>query len=481
MKKLRFTFKKSLLILLVLAVILITCIWFSPFQTRIPTEVGIRLNITSISTDKPVYQKYGKVVFRVQIKNTGDKQLPGAWVDVWIDKMPISILNKNPFYHDIVYNQLMKSFGCLTAYMPDPNPVNNPVLNNFIPGPIYPGQTKDIQLSYHTTGEYTRIQSYTVKVYAWNPVKGRNLNGIIANKKSAFGELDLKQGEYAQEGVKALSAYPHGERAALVVRIDDVSKDNSQEIKQIVAVLDKHKAKGTFLLLADSAANCREELIKALISGHEIGIHGTDHQCVLPKSEHIPETLTTGQESPPYWHEFEGPHFRSNGYYYQYKRMKSTYDEIVTNLGIRPVTFCAPQVGMSEVTLKVAKDLGIKFSSNFVGDKAEYAYVGVIEVPYVGDYTWGVSPSNYASTLEAAEKDLNRISSKGGVMLMVIHTIRMNSLRYKWIDDFLAYTDTKKLWYAPIRDVGNWYQKSAKKPVPLREIPGGLGYLAKRR
>lgn len=471
MKKPKFAIRKSLIIMLSLvAAIIIAYISFYPFQTGIPAKPSMNLRITRSGTDKAVYQKYEKIIFRIQIKNTGDKVLPGAWVDVWIDKMPISVLNKNPFYHDQTYTQLIKTFGCLTAYMPDPNPVFCPVLNCFLPGPITPGQTKNIRLSYHATGEYTRIQSYTVKVYEWDPAKGKSLNGIIDNQKSSFGEQDFRKGKYALEGVKALSAYPHGKRAALVIRIDDVDKYDSQKIQQLVTIFNKHKAKATFLLLAGSATNCQNELNRALMSGHEIGIHGSDHECKLPKSEHIPEALVTGQDSPPYWHEFEGPHFRSNGYEYQYQRMKTTYDEIMNILRVKPVTFCAPQVALGEVTLKVAKKLGIQFSSNYIGNQPEYAYPGIIEIPYLGDYTWGVSASNYNSVLGAAKKDLDRISTAGGVMLMIIHTTQMNTLRYQWINDFLSYSDTKKLWYATIKDVGAWFARSDKRRVPLREI-----------
>jgi peptidoglycan/xylan/chitin deacetylase (PgdA/CDA1 family) len=475
MKKPRKISPKFFVVLLCLVAI-IASVWFFPFQTRVPVKLTKGLKITYVGTDRWVYSKYGKVIFRVQIQNTGERKVPGAWVDVWIDKMPMSILNKNPLYHDAVYKQLLKSYGCLTAYMPDPNPVYSPVLNRFIPGPIAPGATRDIQLSYRTTGEYTRIQSYTAKVYEWDPAKGRNLNGIIYNQHSAYGELDLKKGEFAQEGAKAVAAYPGGKRAALVFRIDDVSKDDAQSIRQLVSIFNKHKAKGTFVLLAGCAASCRDELSQALISGHEVGIHGTDHQCPLPKAQHIPETLTTGQESPPYWHEFEGPHFQSTGYDYQYQRMKSTYEEIVRNLHIKPLSFSAPQVGLSDVTLKVARHLGIEFSSDFIGDRPENGYGGIIEIPYLGDYTWGVAASNYQLVLEAAKKDLDRISAEGGVLLMVMHTIKMNDLRYRWINDFLSYSDTKNLWYATIKDVGFWYRNSPKRLVPLREITGGFSY-----
>lgn len=209
--------------------------------------------------------------------------------------------------------------------------------------------------------------------------------------------------------------------------------------------MNKHNAKGTFMIISGNVADCKDALTEALTKGHEVGVHGSSHICPLPRSAHIPETVVTGQMSPPYSHEFEGPHFEQNSYAEQFKRIKYAYKQIVANLKVKPLSFCAPQAAFSEVTLKAARDIGIEYSSNLVGTQAELAYCDIVEVPYIGDYTWDVVASNYDLVLDAAKKDLDRISTEGGVMVMIVHTKRMNALRYEWLDDFLSYLDTKKV------------------------------------
>lgn len=88
-------------------------------------------------------------------------------------------MNIDSKYQDETYIQAWNYYKSLTASMPDPNPSYNPVLNEFVLGPIAPGATTTVNLSYQTTGEYTRIQNYTTKVYEWNPASGKNLDGII--------------------------------------------------------------------------------------------------------------------------------------------------------------------------------------------------------------------------------------------------------------------------------------------------------------
>jgi hypothetical protein len=39
-------------------------------------------------------------------------------------------------------------------------------------------------------------------------------------------------------------------------------------------------------------------------------------------------------------------------------------------------------------------------------------------------------------------------------MVMIVHTFRMNALRYEWLEDFLSCLDTKKVWRATVKDVG---------------------------
>ncbi len=86
---------------------------------------------------------------------------------------------------------------------------------------------------------------------------------------------------------------------------------------------------------------------------------------------------------------------------------------------------------------------------------------------------------NKSDTLEKFTKDLDRISTEGGVMAMLVHTFRMNALRYEWLEDFLSCLETKKVWRATVKDVGAWYKKAEKKPVPVTEIPGGPVYIAR--
>ena len=447
-------------------------------RPRLAADKANSLKITEVHTDKRLYQKYDNVTFVINIKNSGNEPVPGIWVDVWIDKMPISIMNTDRKYQDQIYMRAWNYYKCLTASMPDPNPSYNPVPNRFVPGPIAPGAATTVNLSYQTTGEYTRIQNYTTKVYEWDPALGKNLDGIIMNHEKVYGESDLAVGSFALEGVKAVSTYPDGNTAAFVMRIDDVGRD-STKVKKLTEIMNRHDTKGTFMIISNGAAYCRDALAKALSSGHEVGVHGSNHICPFPRSAHIPETVVTGQVSPPYRHEIEGPHFEQNSYADQFKRLKHAYNQIVANLKVKPLSFCAPQVAFSEVTLKAARDIGIEYSSNLVGAQAELAYCDLVEVPYIGDYTWDVVASNYDLILDAARKDLDRISTEGGVMVMIVHTFRMNALRYEWLDDFLSCLETKNVWRATLKDVGAWYKRAEKKPVPVTEIPGGPEYIAR--
>lgn len=471
-KTLRTVRPKIILALLSVVLATLSC------RPQLAVDKANSLKITEVHTDKRVYQKYDMVTFVINIKNSGNKPVRGMWVDVWIDKMPISIINTDKKYQDQIYIKAWNYYKCLTAFMPDPNPSYNPVPNEFVPGPIEPGAATTVNLSYQTTGEYTRIQNYTTKVYEWDPALGKNLDGMVMNHKKVYGESDLAVGSFALEGVKAVSSYPDGSAAAFVMRIDDVGR-NSAEVEKLTDIMNRHNAKGTFMVISNGVEYCRDALANALSSGHEVGVHGLNHICQFPRSAHIPETLATEQASPPYWHEFEGPHFEHNSYADQFKRIKHVCDQIVSNLNVKPLSFCAPQVAFSEVTFKAARDIGLEYSSNLVGAQSELAYCDLVEVPYIGDYTWDVAASNYDLILDAARKDFDRISAEGGVMVMIVHAIRMNALRYEWLDDFLSYLDTKKVWRATVKDVGAWYKRAEKKPVPVTEIPGGPEYIAR--
>lgn len=440
--------------------------------------VGSALSIVKAGTDKPVYGKYEPVTFTIQVSNNGTRVIKGIWVNVWIDKMPVSILNRKDKYHDPEYIALLNKYKCLAGYMPDPNPSYSPVPNSFIAVHLNPGGSTDITLQYPASGEYTRLQDYTVRIYEWDLMAGKNRDAIILNSGSLYGEADSKKGTFAIQGYAACSAYPGGKSAAFVVRIDDVNGAHRAKVERLLAIMNKHSAKGTFVLLHGGASVLAGVLKPALAEGHEVGVHGKDHMCTLPASEHVPETLITGEAQEPFWHEFEGPHFNNMGYKYQYKRIKQVADEIEQSLGVRPLTFCAPQVAYSETTFKAVRDAGLEFSSNFPGTRAEWAYEDIIEIPYIGDYTWGVKSKNYQSVLEAAQKDMDTVVSEGGVFLIAVHPVKMNKLRYKWIDDFLSYADTKNVWYATVQNVGKWFKSADKKAVLIEEVPDGAAYMA---
>lgn len=438
------------------------------------------LQIVSVDTDKAVYRMNEIITVNAIITNTGTVAAPGMWVDVWVDKMPIDTLNVDPQYHDYHYQELVNTFGVVTAYMPDPNPCYNPVPNKFIAGPILPGSTRTVSLTFYSTGEATKLQDYTVKVYPWIPSEGEDLSGIVINPATKYGESDSAKNRYAIEGRKATNAYPNGKAAALVLRVDDVQPGNGPQVSSLLNVFNAHNAKGTFMLMQGGANESRTDLLAAIQNGHEVGLHGTDHACRWSADAHIPEATVHGHQPPLTWHEFEGPHFVHLSYDDQYNRMLTTYNEMVSILGVAPKSFCAPQVALSEKTIAACTNLGIKYSTNFVGDVVGEAYWSVVEVPFLGDYTWEVFADNYNSSLEAAKKDVDRIIAKGGVITMVAHTIRMNDLRYQWLNDFLTYTDSKNLWYATVKDVGAWYEQSAKQYVPVSAIPGGAEYLAQQ-
>lgn len=457
----------------------------SPTLTFAAADVN-KLQIVTADTDKPVYRQNDTITVNVQIKNSGTSSVAGMWVNVWVDKMPIDFLNKDSKYHDAVYQELSSTFGVLTGYMPDPNPSFNPAPNKFITGPIEPGSTQTVSLSFKASGEYTKIQDYTVKVYPWNPEAGENLDGIALDPAKRYGEADSFKARYALEGVKATSPYPDNKRAALVLRVDDVQTGNKQEVEELIKIMDRHNAKGSFMIMNGGAAESRDTLLAALQNGHEAGLHGTDHMCTLPASEHTPEAAVHGHEPPVTWHEFEGPHFRQVPYDEQFRRLKAMSDEIFSALNIRPVSFTAPQVALSDTTIAAATNIGIKYSCNFVGDKPGYSYWNVTEIPFLGDYTWGVNEANYESSLEAACRDLDRIADEGGIITMVLHTIRFTpqnpeyETRYQWFEDFLTYADSKGLWYTTIKDAADWFEKAPKEIVPVSAIPGGPEYLAEQ-
>ncbi|MBU3107484.1 polysaccharide deacetylase family protein [Clostridium gasigenes] len=477
-KSLKFKLSMSLLSLLLLLNLT------SPTSIFASTNSNYSIKILDAKTDKIVYTQNDKITVTVQVKNSGTITLPGLWADVWVDKKPISFLNTDPKYHDSTYVDSTKTFGVLTAYMPDPNPVYNPVPNEFVPGPIKPGEVKTLTFTYPSTGEYTKIQDYTVRAYPWNPALGKNLNGLIQDSTKKYGEADSFKAKYAIEGYKALASYPNNKNAALVLRVDDVKTGTDQSVVDLLAVMDKHSAKGSFMIMNGGAQDSKVSLTNAIKNGHEIGLHGTDHMTTLSAENYVPEAKVHGHQPPVTWHEFEGPHFKGLAYDEQFRRLKSCYDDIVTNFNVKPVSFSAPQVGLSENTIAALTNLGGKYSSNFVGDKPGFAYHNVIEVPYLGDYTWDVNKTNYNESLEAACRDLDRIVSEGGVMTLILHTIRHtadNPERTQWLNDFLTYADTKNVWYSTIKDVGGWFEQSNKEIVPVSQIPGGIEYLAERQ
>lgn len=141
-----------------------------------------------------------------------------------------------------------------------------------------------------------------------------------------------------------LSLHPIGTRASLPLHFTiDVDWVHGSEsgLKGLLDFCDRWKLKAT-IFVAGRFAEAHAELIgECRWRGHELGTHGWEHGCLE-----------------------EDEDFRSASYDQQRKWIRLATDAVEKASGVRPVVFRAPNLWVSETTLRALEDEGYRYDSS---------------------------------------------------------------------------------------------------------------------
>lgn len=114
-------------------------------------------------------------------------------------------------------------------------------------------------------------------------------------------------------------------------------------LPRLLYLLDKFKIKATFFVPGKVAEIYNKDINNIIENGHEVAVHGYEHE-----------------------------NFALMGYDKQKDALKKGIDSIKNVCGITPAGFRAPEGEITLDTLEIAKELGIKYSSNLSNDDRPY-------------------------------------------------------------------------------------------------------------
>lgn len=222
-----------------------------------------------------------------------------------------------------------------------------------------------------------------------------------------------------------------------VIRVDDILSRNTsilpRAIRPFEEVVEARGGKITWGVIPHRLIETpnldgvlAEELIASMADGHEVSLHGYIHICQLcNQSSH---EMYCSTQSRPF------------SYDDQLELINKGLDILDEKLGVRPVSFIPPGHVSDQVTNQVLHDAGFRYLSTATnrGPVTDSLY----NLPINGEYTWGITESNYQSNLTNALGQIRAAAGSTGIYALMMHDpfIRsgyQNGLTLAWTGELL--------------------------------------------
>ncbi|WAL81829.1 polysaccharide deacetylase [Pandoraea sp. XJJ-1] len=206
---------------------------------------------------------------------------------------------------------------------------------------------------------------------------------------------------------------------------------------RILEILARHDVKASFYVPAVAALLHEDEQRRVIAEGHEIGIHGWIHELnsVLP---------------------------------YEAERdlMFRAADTLERVTGVRAVGMRTPSWDFSPHTLRIAKEMGLRYDSSLMADEDCYELLlngeptGVVELPveWIRDDAVYLSMQRFQSlrpytspedVFNIFRREFDYAYEHGGIFQLTMHPHVITARSRIWIlDELIRHMKTKDVWFA---------------------------------
>lgn len=212
-------------------------------------------------------------------------------------------------------------------------------------------------------------------------------------------------------------------------------------LARMVAMLDRHKIKGSFFVPGDVAAQ-NPELLPGLVErGHEIALHGYFHELVSDVSnQRFSDALGDSIEL------------------------------FVRQTGLKPAGFRSPAWEMTPHMLAELDRHGL-WDSSLMGDDVPYTIAGVTEIPVRWDNDDAIffkflgagdkSPRPDAEVYSQWRCDADAQVRHGGLFMLTVHDwISGRANRVDRLEElFVSLFDNSTVWVASCGEIATWHRQ----------------------
>ncbi len=177
-------------------------------------------------------------------------------------------------------------------------------------------------------------------------------------------------------------------------------------LKRVLDVLDRNRVPATFFIPSVSLALSPEMATAIKRSGrHEFGVHGWIHEL----NSNLPEDV-------------------------ERDLLRRAFDELTTLTGSKPVGYRAPSWNFSPHTMKILREIGVRYESSLMADESPYELLdngqptGIVELPveWILDDAPLVDPrgTRYSpprDVLQVFLDEFDRAYQEGTMFLLTMH------------------------------------------------------------
>ena len=226
---------------------------------------------------------------------------------------------------------------------------------------------------------------------------------------------------------------------------------------RIVDLLDRNRVPATFFIPSVSLAITPAMLPMIRKSGrHEIAVHGWIHELNTTLPDSAERALLT-----------------------------KAMDELTKMTGERPVGYRAPSWNFSPNTLRIVRELGLRYESSLMSDDRPYELLqdgrptGLVELPveWILDDAPLFDPrgGRYSSPRDVARvwiDEFDKAYAEGTMVVFTMHPhISGHRSRIVALEQLMAHIKSKPgVWFATHRDAAEYVRRQAKlgEPVPVK-------------